>query len=316
MKGSLAGPPTRFAPSLPGRSPLPPSDPLRAQAPVCRERARARHLHDGQAWQAPGRIALALLRDRLQAAYTAEGLRCTLGAEGDLVRVPREQWPAAIRALRAFQAACGWTTTVELVRGPGAPACGLADLETPRLAPGWELVLHAEHAGARWETGALVPDGEDLVGSLCALAPTLLRLADQGPWPSWLAPTQVAVLPVGAGQTPQATALCAALRRDGLRAELRPEGTVGRRVREAARQGVPGVAVLGPAELRSDTVALRWRGAEPRSLARAKLGAHLRALVDSHAPSGASLNWRAQHAVSLADGLEPVAEPSTGVLSH
>lgn len=316
MKGSPAGPPTRSAPSLPGRSPLLPSDPLWGQPPVCWTRARARRLHDGVAWQPPGRIALALLRERLQAAYAAEGLPCSLDAEGDVLRAPRGQWPAAIRALRALQTACGWTTTVEQLRGPGAPACELADVETPRLAPGWELVLHAETAGSRWETGSLVPDGEFLVGSLCALAPTLLRLADQGPWPSWLAPTQVAVLPLGADHAPQATELCAALRRDGLRAELHAEGTLGRRVREAARLGVPGVAVLGAAERRTRTVALRWRGGEPRSLARSGFSARLRALIDTHAPSGASLNWSPQHAASLADGLKPVAEPSTGVLSH
>jgi len=283
---------------------------------VCQKRARARRLHDGVAWQVPGQIAFTLLRERLRAVYAAEALPCSLDAEGDVLRVPREQGPAAVRALRAFQTACGWTTTVEQLRGPGAPACELADMETPRLAPGWELVLYAEHAGSRWQTGSLVPDGEFLVGSLCALAPTLLRLADQGAWPSWLAPTQVAVLPLGADFTPQATELCAALRRDGLRAELRASGTLGRRVRETARLGIPGVAVLGAAEAQSRTVALRWRGGEPRSLARSGFSARLRALVDSHAPSGASLNRSPRHAASLADGLQPVAEPSTGVLSH
>ncbi|GAA3047962.1 threonine--tRNA ligase [Streptomyces roseofulvus] len=88
-----------------------------------------------------------------------------------------------------------------------------------------------------------------------------------GAFPAWLAPTQLAILPVSDTEVPAADALadrCTAL---GLRAEVAPpdRGSLGARVR-AARL-VPYQAVLGARETAEDRLALRLRdGRRPGSL--------------------------------------------------
>ncbi|MCA8923149.1 MAG: hypothetical protein KDD82_15140 [Planctomycetes bacterium] len=286
MKGSLAGPPPSVAPApSSGRSlrspPRPASaDPWRAHAQL----AAARELHDGERWLPAGLRARALLQARLRAAYAAAGLVYAGSEDADALRTNAGP-DAVLAAARDLQRALGWETVVEQVLGPGAPAWPGVELSTPRLRPGRELVIHAELAGSRWESGRVREVAGALEGSLCSFASTLLRLADQGPWPGWLAPTQVHVLPVGAAQAPLASAVCAELRRAGLRAEAHSEGTLGRRVRDAGQGGVPGVAVLGAREASEGTVALRWRGA-PEVLPRVDLVARACALIDSQTPRG------------------------------
>ncbi|WP_049579695.1 threonine--tRNA ligase [Streptomyces sp. SBT349] len=80
-----------------------------------------------------------------------------------------------------------------------------------------------------------------------------------GAFPAWLAPTQVAVLPVSEAELPDAADLagrCAAL---GLRAEVAApgRGSLGARVREARL--VPYQAVIGAREAADGRVALRLR---------------------------------------------------------
>ena len=78
--------------------------------------------------------------------------------------------------------------------------------------------------------------------------------------PAWLAPLQVAVLPVGDGQQAAAVALAERLVAAGLRAEVDgASATLGRRILAAREQGVPVAAILGAAELADGQVALRWR---------------------------------------------------------
>ncbi|MET9467733.1 threonine--tRNA ligase [Streptomyces sp. NPDC006544] len=80
-----------------------------------------------------------------------------------------------------------------------------------------------------------------------------------GAFPAWLAPTQLAILPISDAELPNAAALarrCAAL---GLRAEIAgpDRGTLGARVREARL--VPYQAVIGAREAAGGHVALRLR---------------------------------------------------------
>ncbi|MFI8320061.1 threonine--tRNA ligase [Streptomyces sp. NPDC085529] len=103
-----------------------------------------------------------------------------------------------------------------------------------------------------------------------------------GAFPAWLAPTQLAILPVSDTEVPAADALadrCTAL---GLRAEVAPpdRGSLGARVR-AARL-VPYQAVLGAEETAEDRLALRLRdgrrpGALPVDEALDRIGALVRA---------------------------------------
>ncbi|WP_309248738.1 threonine--tRNA ligase [Streptomyces sp. MNP-20] len=80
-----------------------------------------------------------------------------------------------------------------------------------------------------------------------------------GAFPAWLAPTQLAVLPLTDAEMPNARAFAGRCAERGLRAEVvGPEhGSLGARVRRARL--VPYQAVIGPKEAADDHVALRLR---------------------------------------------------------
>ncbi len=81
-----------------------------------------------------------------------------------------------------------------------------------------------------------------------------------GALPVWLAPTQVAVLPVVDQARTHATEVRDALRRGGLRVELDDrDATLGARVRDAQRRRIPYVAVIGEREVAGATVSVRLR---------------------------------------------------------
>ncbi|MEV4433912.1 threonine--tRNA ligase [Streptomyces sp. NPDC049585] len=103
-----------------------------------------------------------------------------------------------------------------------------------------------------------------------------------GAFPAWLAPVQVAVLPVSDAELPQAEALVRRCVEAGLRAEVAApvQGTLGARIR-AARL-VPYQAVIGPAEAAGDQVSVRLRdGRRPAALPAAELIARVGAVVDA-----------------------------------
>jgi threonyl-tRNA synthetase len=79
-----------------------------------------------------------------------------------------------------------------------------------------------------------------------------------GRFPAWLAPVQVAVLPVADRHNERATEVAVALRAAGVRARVdgRSE-SVGRKIRDAELAKVPFMAVLGDRELDSGRVAVR-----------------------------------------------------------
>jgi threonyl-tRNA synthetase len=122
-----------------------------------------------------------------------------------------------------------------------------------------------------------------IIGGLERLVAHLIE-THHGAFPPWLAPTQLAVLPVSDGQIDLAAALVREATVAGLRAELSsPEGktTLGARIRQARL--VPYLAAIGPAEAERDQVALRLRdgtqlppmpGAEVLSAIRFQVAAH------------------------------------------
>ncbi len=81
-----------------------------------------------------------------------------------------------------------------------------------------------------------------------------------GDFPFWLAPVQVAVLPIGERQLARAQAVAATLVRRGVRAEvdLRNE-KLGFKVREAELQKIPLMLVIGDQEVADQTATPRWR---------------------------------------------------------
>ncbi|WP_255308328.1 threonine--tRNA ligase [Streptomyces marincola] len=104
-----------------------------------------------------------------------------------------------------------------------------------------------------------------------------------GAFPPWLAPTQLAVLPVSDAQEGNAAALAERATAAGLRAEVHgaADGSLGARVRRTRL--VPYRAVIGPAEAAADEAALRLRdGRRIGPLRAAELVARVGALVAAH----------------------------------
>lgn len=82
-----------------------------------------------------------------------------------------------------------------------------------------------------------------------------------GAFPTWLAPVQVAVLPVSEKSLGYALKVSDTFRKQGIRVFLddSPE-TIGKKIREAEHQKIPYMLIVGPKEAASDSVSVRMRG--------------------------------------------------------
>lgn len=87
-----------------------------------------------------------------------------------------------------------------------------------------------------------------------------------GAFPTWLAPVQVAVLPITDAHVPYAQQVAERLRRERLRVEVdaRPE-RVGKKIAEGRNRRVPYLAVIGEREAESATVQVRDRAGEQKN---------------------------------------------------
>ncbi|HLA41697.1 MAG TPA: threonine--tRNA ligase, partial [Candidatus Glassbacteria bacterium] len=91
-----------------------------------------------------------------------------------------------------------------------------------------------------------------------------MRQGRKASFPLWLAPTQVRLVPVGENFVEHCRKLMVAL---PFRADLDDRDlTVGRKIREAEREWVPYVAVVGEKEVAEDTLSVRTRDGRQRSL--------------------------------------------------
>lgn len=97
-----------------------------------------------------------------------------------------------------------------------------------------------------------------LLGSMERLFAYLIEV-HEGAFPAWYAPVQVAVLPVGADQEVRAAGVCDDAIGRGLRARFLAGGTLGARIRDAARRKIPYLAVIGAREAEAGEVSLRPR---------------------------------------------------------
>ncbi len=101
-----------------------------------------------------------------------------------------------------------------------------------------------------------------IIGSLERLFAHLIEV-HEGNFPAWYAPTQVAVLPVGEAQIETAQAFKEQCIAQGLRAEVREDGTLGARIRENRR--TPALAIIGQQEQAAGEITLRWRNNNPEN---------------------------------------------------
>lgn len=80
-----------------------------------------------------------------------------------------------------------------------------------------------------------------------------------GVWPTWLAPLQVAVLPVGEMHETYGAEVHAALKKAGVRAELWTADGLGKRIRKAKVEKVPYQIVIGDKEKDANTITVEGR---------------------------------------------------------
>jgi threonyl-tRNA synthetase len=86
-----------------------------------------------------------------------------------------------------------------------------------------------------------------------------------GAFPLWLAPMQVAVLPITDKQLPYSQTITDELKKRGFRAELRGENEkIGAKIRGATMDKIPYMAVVGDKEVEGQTVAIRTRSGQDR----------------------------------------------------
>ncbi|MDH6126405.1 threonyl-tRNA synthetase [Kitasatospora sp. GP82] len=215
------------------------------------------------------RAALELIRQ----AYRALGIspariRLSLpGPGGKYVAAP-ELWERSTKLLTEVLDSSG--LAYEAVEGEAAFYGPKIDVQIADGA-GREATLSTIqvdfHQPEQFDLHYIGPDGSRhrpvmvhraIIGSVERAVAHLIELHG-GAFPAWLAPVQVAVLPVSAGEVPAAAAFVERCLDEGLRAELAdPEqGTLGARVR-AARL-VPYQVVIGSREAAADQVSVRLR---------------------------------------------------------
>jgi threonyl-tRNA synthetase len=213
--------------------------------------------------------ALKLIRDAYEAlGIEASRIRLSLpGPGGKYVDKP-EMWARATRMLREVLDASG--LAYEEAEGEAAfygpkidvqitdPAGREATLSTVQIDFHQPEQFGLEYIGADGARHRPVMVHRSIVGSMERVMAHLIE-QHGGAFPPWLAPVQVAVLPVGAAEADAAREfheLCLDL---GLRVEVldAERGSLGARIREARL--VPYQAVIGGREAAAGAVALRLR---------------------------------------------------------
>ena len=87
-----------------------------------------------------------------------------------------------------------------------------------------------------------------------------------GAFPTWLAPVQMAVLPVNSGVVPYATSVFEKMREAGFRAELHLDESINYRIRQAEMHKIPNMLVVGEREAQGGQVTLRRRGVKQQEV--------------------------------------------------
>ncbi|MFJ4651629.1 threonine--tRNA ligase [Nocardia sp. NPDC088792] len=245
---------------------------------------------DQVAEEAAGALAL------IGAAYAAMGIgiaryRLSLPGPGGKYVVAPEMWRQASKILSAVLDRSG--VAYEAVEGEAAFYGPKIDVQLSDHA-GREFTLSTvqvdfyqpeqfdlHYVGADGDKHRPVMVHRSIIGSVERAVAHLIELHG-GAFPAWLAPLQVAVLPISGAVEPAVAELRDRCLRAGLRAEVMDaeSGSLGARVRDTRL--APYQFILGPAEIANGEVAVRLRDGRrlPRLSAETAV-AGVRALVES-----------------------------------
>ncbi|MQA08614.1 MAG: threonine--tRNA ligase [Pseudonocardiaceae bacterium] len=238
-------------------------------------RVRAMRLNDAHIFCTPAQVAdeasaaMALIRE----AYHALGIRpvryrLSLPGAGGKYVADAGMWQRAAVLLTEVLDRAG--VAYQAVEGEAAFYGPKIDVEVADSA-GREATLSTVqvdfHQPEQFDLHYVGPDGakhrpvmvhRSIIGSVERAVAHLIE-SHGGAFPGWLAPTQLAVLPVSDAELPDAAELVRRAIDHGLRAEITgPEhGSLAARVRTARL--VPYQAVIGAKEAANDRVALRLR---------------------------------------------------------
>ncbi|MEU8608849.1 threonine--tRNA ligase [Actinoplanes sp. NPDC048791] len=259
-------------------------------------RVRAISLNDAHTFCPVSQVGqeVSAVLDLIRQAHAALGLhvssyQLSLRGPGGKYAGADDDWDQAERLLReALDAA---EVPYEAVEGEAAfygpkidiqiadPAGRESTLSTIQIdfhQPAQFDLSYTDSAGAKARP---VMVHRSLVGSMERLFAALLEL-HAGVFPVWYSPVQISVLPIGAEQDKAADDFAREAIEAGLRAQVDRDGTVGARIRDAARRKIPYVAVIGPREQADGLVALRLRdGRQVPAMARGEAVGLVRAVA-------------------------------------
>jgi threonyl-tRNA synthetase len=241
-------------------------------------RVRSIWLNDGHVFCAPEQAfdeLSAVLAD-VDKAHRALGfraeafrlsLRGDLGGAGKYAGAP-DEWDRAEELLRDVLVAAGvpfyeksgeaafYGPKIDIqIRDVAGREMSLATIQVDFVQPERFDLEYVDAGGARRRPLML---HRSLGGGMERLVGHLLEV-HQGALPAWYAPVQLVVAPVSEAQDAAARRLADAALRLGLRARVSHDGSLGLRIREAIRQKIPYVAVIGAREAADDEVSLRLR---------------------------------------------------------
>lgn len=262
-------------------------------------RVRAIHLNDAHVFCTLDQVAdeANAALDLIRQAYGALGIspsryRLSLpGAGGKYVAGP-DMWQRAAAVLTEVLDSSG--VAYEAVEGEAAfygPKIDVQIVDSAGRESTLSTVQVDFHQPEQFDLHYIGPDAakhrpvmvhRSIIGSVERAVAHLIELHG-GAFPAWLAPGQIAVLPVSDAEMPQAVGLMERCIAQGLRADIAgPEqGTLGARIR-AARL-VPYQAVIGAKEAADDQVALRLRdGRRLEALPAAEVLGRIGALVGAN----------------------------------
>jgi threonyl-tRNA synthetase len=239
-------------------------------------RVRGMQLNDAHIFcaldQVPAEAAAAL--SMIRQAHAAMGIsparyRLALAGESAKYVGTAQMWADATVMLRAVLADCGIDYDTEA--GEAAFYGPKIDVQVADAAEREASIATVQidfYQPERFDLHYVGPGGDrhrpvmvhrSVIGSAERAVAHLIDVHG-GAFPPWLAPIQLAVLPVSDDQRGTAAAVVQRAMELGLRAELASDGTLSARIRD--HKLVPYVAVIGPAEAASSEASIRLRGGQ------------------------------------------------------